>query len=133
VPLAKETFGSTDRAFAKWRRATKMPRDRCIISTKVCGVHAAQSALASSPASAPRLCPCACPPFPPCFFPPARCRPAFEIPPESPKVLVPTNACGVRAAQSGFNGCAPQLYCTCARLPSSTLAPSRPLPFAPHP
>lgn len=35
VPLARETFGSTDRVFARWRRTSKMPRDRCIISTKV--------------------------------------------------------------------------------------------------
>jgi len=35
VPLTKETFGATDRAFAKWRKNAKMPRDRCVISTKV--------------------------------------------------------------------------------------------------
>jgi aryl-alcohol dehydrogenase-like predicted oxidoreductase len=37
VPMTAETQGATDRAIAKWMKATRRPRDEVIIATKVCG------------------------------------------------------------------------------------------------
>lgn len=35
VPIARATSGQTDRAIAKWMKATKQSRDSVVISTKV--------------------------------------------------------------------------------------------------
>lgn len=39
VPMCAETFGRTDRAIAKWMKASKRARDKVVISTKVSGYN----------------------------------------------------------------------------------------------
>jgi aryl-alcohol dehydrogenase-like predicted oxidoreductase len=39
IPLNAETQGATDRAIAKWMRATRRPRDSVVLATKICGYN----------------------------------------------------------------------------------------------
>jgi aryl-alcohol dehydrogenase-like predicted oxidoreductase len=39
VPMDASTQGATDQAIAKWMKASKVPRDKVVLSTKVCGYN----------------------------------------------------------------------------------------------